>query len=483
MNVAGPLASLIFGITVLTVFGGLFAYGVYKARERTRKKPSGTKRVLHYFVEFTLPEVGTATNAIAAPVKAPDSGRPWALYGLSFLALLGFSLAGVHYIRSGRSVVQRGAWDDNVGPSKEFPPPPQRPIPDRGPPVSLTPLLARYASVFPKPGYDTNGDGIMQISERSVLQREVPQFIEIVVDDGGQVQGLSWLYETLLAHRAWGETTFFLTANYLEGKSNHVGGPVSAWWKMIAAENYVGLHGETHGNGASWTVEKWLGDDEAALRDIQKAVPAPGSWTWANYPWGARAPYLSFSDAYFTALERAPTKILYDASMVLHPNIVEIGRFRDQTWPFSLQGPLPPDAELPYVAKEGKRVSIGAHAILEAPVYAWAIDQGGGTSTGQGAFIPSLDLNLFERFPCQKDEASRAGVETVLANLKSHYEGNRAPFHIGLHAQNYSADHACERKTIEEILRGIERLQAGGYNLVYSSPAKVFAWMAAPRGG
>lgn len=481
MNVAGPLASLIFGITVLTVFGGLFAYGVYKARERTRKKPAGSKRVLHYFVEYVLPANEVATQVAHAAGPKPDTGRPWTLYVLSFMALAGLGFAGVHYVRSGLGVVRRGAWDNTAGPSKEFPGPPSRTSPDRGPAVALAPLLARYGSVFPKPGYDTNGDGVLQIGEREVLHREVPQFIEIVVDDGGQVQGLQWLYETLLAHRAWGEATFFLTANYLEGKPNHVGGPVGAWWKMIAAENYVGIHGSTHTQGAGWPIDRWQTELDTSEREIQKAVPAPGTWSWDKYPWGSRAPYLSFSDAYFVALERLPARVMYDASIVVHPSTAATGRFRDQTWPFSLQGPLPADVELPYVEREGKRVAIGTHALLEAPVYAWAIDQGGGNSSGPGGFIPSLDLNLFERFPCKGGEPSAAGVETVIANLKAHYEGNRAPFHIGLHAQNYSADRACERKTVEEILRGIDRLHDAGYNLVYSSPAKIFAWMGAPR--
>lgn len=483
MNVAGPLASLIFGITVLTVFGGLFAYGVYKARERTRKKPAATKRVLHYFVEYVLPEGAPHTSRQHQVLAKADTGRPWSLYGLSFLALVGLGFAGVHYVRKGVGGVRRGAWDDNTGPSKEFPPPPPRTAPDRGTPVSLEPLLARHASIFPKPGYDTNGDGVLQLSERTMLHREVPQFIEVSVDDVGQVQGLSWLYETLLAHRVWGETTFFLTANYLEGKSNHVGGPVGAWWNMIAAENYVGIHGAVHAQGAGWDTERWLQEHDTTLRDIEKAVQKPGLWSWNKYPWGSRAPYLSYSDAYFGALERLPasTRVIYDASMVVHPSTAEAGRFRDQTWPFSLQGPLPSDAVLPYVEKQGQRVSIGTHAMLEAPVYAWAIDQGGGKSAGQAGFIPSLDLNLFERFPCKGGEPSLVGIETVLANLKAHYEGNRVPFHIGLHAQNYSADKMCERKTMEEILKGIDRLRETGYNLVYSSPAKVFAWMGAPR--
>ena len=36
MNIAAPLSMVIFAITVLTLFGGLFAYFIYKARERSR---------------------------------------------------------------------------------------------------------------------------------------------------------------------------------------------------------------------------------------------------------------------------------------------------------------------------------------------------------------------------------------------------------------------------------------------------------------
>ena len=97
MNIAGPLASLIFAITVLTVFGGLFAYGVYKARERTRKKPASTKKVLQYFVEFQLPALPAAhaPGGLMPPVATQPSreGRPWGLYLVSTLAVAGMITA------------------------------------------------------------------------------------------------------------------------------------------------------------------------------------------------------------------------------------------------------------------------------------------------------------------------------------------------------------------------------------------------------
>ena len=55
---------------------------------------------------------------------------------------------------------------------------------------------------------------------------------------------------------------------------------------------------------------------------------------------------------------------------------------------------------------------------------------------------PSLDFNVFKRFPCNGDDASPGAVEMLVQNLRAHYKGNRAPFHIGLHAQNYTADDA-----------------------------------------
>jgi hypothetical protein len=65
----------------------------------------------------------------------------------------------------------------------------------------------------------------------------------------------------------------------------------------------------------------------------------------------------------------------------------------------------------------------------------------------------------------------------VLANLDAHYRGNRAPFHLGLHAQTYAAGSACQRATIAAILDGIDKRRGDGADIQLISIPDLLAWM------
>lgn len=478
MNIAGPLATLIFAITVLTVFGGLFAYGVYKARERTRKKPAATKKSLQYFVEYALP-MADVVVAGAGPsgAAAQRERRPWGLYLLSMMAIGGLVTAGLFYYRSGRKLVLQGAWAVGSGSTKEYPGPPERPRPPRGATVSFAKLQTRRASLFPKPSFDANHDDILSPQERARLHKDVPLTILLTVDDNGQPQGLKWLLETFLKHRSiWGNVTFFITGNYAEGRPSHIGGPITQWWNTLSNENFVGLHGQTHEDGSlGWSTARWLTEHNATMSLITEKVTAPDGWAWDGYPWGSRAPYLSFGDSYFAALEQVAPRVVYDASMIVHPIGAKMDGPRDLSWPFALtDGHVPPDVELPFSDAQQKRVTIGPHPIVEVPVYSWAVK----TKAGAREWVPSLDVNLFKEQGCPWDGPNREILEAFEANLRSHYEGNRPPFHLGLHAQNYTLDRRCERATMEMLLSRVEQYVAAGWNLKYESMPRLLEWMA-----
>ena len=481
MNIAGPLASLIFAITVLTVFGGLFAYGVYKARERTRKKPASSKKLLQYFVEYELPALpamasaGGLTPALPKRREAEKEGRPWGLYFISTLAIGGMITASVYYYRSGKRIVLQGAWQQGTGPSKEFPGPPDRPKVGRGPVVALE-LKTRRPSLFPNARFDKNRDGLIQPDERAALHAETPLTVLLTVNDNGHAQGLLWLSELFEKQKLRGKITFFLTGNYAEGKPNYLGGPVTAWWTALAGENFIGLHGTTNSDpGTEWSRQRWTEENGTAMKDITTTVTPPEGWPWATYPWGSRATYLAFNDDYFAALDRISPIIKYDASMIVHP----IARLpapgaplalRDMSWPFSLDVPLPEDVELPFSAKQDRRVTIGTHAIYEVPVYSWAVRE-----KDKLVWLPSLDVNLFKNFPCASDGVNNDVLAAFEKNLMAHYHGNRAPFHFGLHAQNYTADKKCERKTVEAILAKVEAMIASGAKIQYDAAPRLLA--------
>jgi peptidoglycan/xylan/chitin deacetylase (PgdA/CDA1 family) len=458
VNIAGPLATLIFAVTVLTVFGGVFAYGIYKARERRRERPSARRR-LEYFVEFTL-EPGM-TVAIDAEL-ASRARRPWGLYALSSSALLGMVAATAYYCRAGLRLVLQGAWDDR-GSAVEFPPPPPLAAAAIGSPQAFGARRSRGASLFPSQRFDANGDGRIQPDERRELHASVPLTVVVTIDDNGHVQGLAWLRETLDRYGLAGRVTFFLTGNYLEGRPSYLGGPVSAWWSALAQTGFIGIHGLTHERGTEWSRQRWAQEHSATMSAIVSKVSPPPGWSWSSYPWGSRAPFLTFDDAYFSALEEVTPQVVYDASMIVHPyspasfqgdRLVE----RDQSWPFSLDAELPTDVELPYSSVLGHRVRIGSHPIMEVPAYAWAVRDG----HDRLSWVPPLDVNLFELSPCSGNAANSEVVAAFERNLDAHYRGNRAPFQLGLHAQNYTADRKCERRTLEAMFDTVEKLVRGG---------------------
>jgi peptidoglycan/xylan/chitin deacetylase (PgdA/CDA1 family) len=331
--------------------------------------------------------------------------------------------------------------------------------------------------VFPKPSYDLNHDDSLSVAERARLQKEVPLTILLTVDDNGQPQGLTWILETFVKYGVWGKATFFITGNYAEGRPAHVGGPITQWWSSLSDENFVGIHGQTHDDGAGWPVGKWLAEHNATMAEITQRVKAPAGWAWDNYAWGSRAPYLSFTDAYFAALEQVSPRVLYDASMIVHPTATpaKADDPRDLSWPFSLtEGVIPADVELPFSEAQQRRVTIGRHKILVVPVYSWVIKKKNGSMN----WVPSLDVNLFKEYGCSGDAPNRELIDSFEANLVAHYKGNRAPFHLGLHAQNYTLDRKCERATMDALLLRIQQYAGAGWDLRYESMPRLLEWMA-----
>jgi peptidoglycan/xylan/chitin deacetylase (PgdA/CDA1 family) len=315
VNIAGPLASLIFAITVFTVFGGLFAYGVYKARERTRKKPAGAGKALQFFVEYVVPQPADGQEAKAAPKAAPSALGVWAVTGV---VLAGFVSASIYYYRSARKIVLQGGWGKTE--SAEFPGPPARPPLTRSAEPKPPDARGRAPSIVPRRKYDGNGDGVLSAEERNVLHAEVPLRVVVAVDDNGHTQGLRWLAERFDAHGVRGKVTWFLTGSYAEGRPSYLGGPVRAWWTALAQDGWIGLHGYSHDKGSEdWSADRWYQEDTTVMGEITAHVSPPSEWTWAGYTFGSRAPYLLVSDAYFAALERVDPKIVYDVSMVVHP--------------------------------------------------------------------------------------------------------------------------------------------------------------------
>lgn len=122
------------------------------------------------------------------------------------------------------------------------------------------------------------------------------------------------------------------------------------------------------------------------------------------------------------------------------------------------------------------RAQLGRHALWEVPVYAWVMKNKGKTE-----WMPSLDFNLWNSYGCQGTHVNEDAVNVLIDNLKGHYRGNRAPFHIGLHAQNYTKNKTCERAAIAKAFDEIDRLIEEGFNLRYAAMPELLVWMGRPK--
>jgi len=484
MNLAEPLATTIFAVTVFTVFGGVFAYAVYKARERTRGDRAATpgSPALEYFVEY-VPE-GADTSPIPTGAEATSRHLAVATYGLAALTLAAFAAASVFYVR-GHRIFQPGR--PAAGASSAMPPigerlagapqtvPSSARIAARPRPPDLATLRRRPGSLFVAARDDADGDGRISPEERARIHDHVPQFIVGCCDDNGAVQGRCWMREVFAKHAILGKATFFMTADYLEGRASYLGGPVHQSWQTLFDEAWGGIHGTSHAPGAEgWSQKRWRDENGTVQLEIVTRLRPPSGWDWASYPWGARAPFLVLSDAYFASLEKLSVR--YDASLVVRPPGPPPDAaqdVRDVSWPFTLAEPIPADVELPYLEREKRRVHLSRHALWEVPVYAWIMRPAGAAPRWE----PSLDYNLFKHHPCSGDAPNLDAVEVLLASLRAHYRGNRAPFHIGLHAQNYTADRRCERATLETFFARLDRMIEDGFNLRYTSMPELLGWI------
>lgn len=472
MNIAGPVAGLIFGVTVLTVVVGLLAYTIYKVREQLRKKavkarPAGSFD-LEYFTEFALP---ADAQSAETPASKPSRGRLRLVLGIAAGVVIASGIPGVLWYQGRRlpiTITGPHSAASLTGPTLDNVP--------RGAMPLLAHLPSRRASPFVGPSYDTNHDGAIQEGERARIHAEIPQFIVLSCDDNGSVEGLDWLDHTLKEHGIRGKTTFFMTANYLRGRPAYLGGPIEEYWQLEASENYVGLHGTTHADGTDgWSFARWTDENRTSQESIAKNLRPPEGWSWAAYPWGSRAPYLQLTDTYFESLEKLEPKVLYDSSLVVRPapnanNAIEV---RDLPWPFSLDGDLPAELERPYLLTTNTRATIGSHRLWEIPVYAWLVETGGTATPWQ----PSLDFNLWKFYPCTTPGPNVAALEVLEKNLRAHYRGNRAPFALGMHAQNYTSGKICERATFAAFLDRVDRLIEEGLNLRYTSMPDLVVWV------
>lgn len=455
MNIAGPVARGIFALTVVTVLGAIMSYALFKMRDRKRrsKQVGADEPPLVFFIEHRA-------APIAPALQPRDRFWPAITARLTTaLLLLGGSAAGVVFVL-GRDTGIGGSGTNgrpaNVRSTRAI--------------HTVGHFTSHAPSLFPSDQLDLDGDGKITGKE-AALVHVIPQFVFVTSDDNGSVEGLRWIQDHMASRGLGGAVTYFDTANYLPNRPNYPGGPIEQLWQAQANDAYLGIHGTSHKSGGEhWDEDKWRSEHATSLEEIVHRLTPPPNTSWERYPFGARAPFLSVDDAYFATLEKLAPAIVYDSSMVSMPTGDErvdvMTEVRELSWPFTLDHPLPADVQI----RPDSTQKISPHHLWEVPVPAWRLPG------GEVTWISSLDVDLFNEYPCD-DVVDKAAVEAVLANLDAHYRGNRAPFHLGLHAQTYAAGSACQRATIAAILDGIDKRRGDGADIQLVSIPDLLAWM------
>lgn len=473
--------------TVIAVVVSVAAYVSFRLRERGGRRASSAEleriapESLDLFEAFRF-------EAVPPPVPARPKARILRRIGI------GWGVGAVAVVSGGALAVfvdgdaevakaGRGAAEEAIGPSLLVAGSGGRGLPAAWRSVmNVADGSPRPVSLFGIPELDENGDGTIQSAERARIHARVPQFILVGVDDNGAIEGIRWLREVFEAYGIWSHATFFMTANYLSGRKNYLGGPIEDVWQAVARDNFVGLHGTTHAPGAeSWGVERWRSELVTVQEELRARLLPPDRWEWGAYPWGSRAPFLVYNDAYFEALDGLAARVVFDSSVQVRPagadeRSFEVSSARDLPWPFRLDAPLtaailPPDHVDP-------DASLEPHEIWEVPVTTWLYPPREGSSA---RWEPSFDFNLWQHFGCDDPKGNKRVVDFVVANLRGHLNGNRAPFTIGVHAEQFVPGKVCHRRTFERLFARIQGLRIDGYDIRYVDMPELLLWMEGRR--
>ncbi|XP_034651371.1 uncharacterized protein LOC117890550 [Drosophila subobscura] len=237
-------------------------------------------------------------------------------------------------------------------------------------------------------------------------EREIPQFVTITFDDA--VNAVNYAqYELLFSgltnpDGCTASGTFFLSHEYTDYVR------VNALYR---AGHEIALHSVTHGDGTDYwraadvaTIEREFGDQLQMLQAFAKVDPQSVQ--------GMRLPFLQISgNNSFAAAKRLG--LSYDSSWPTQ-------QFKDPAmWPYTLD----------YLSKQDCQIGPCPDAAIPGfwvnPMVTWTDTEGYSCSMIDACVYPPED----------KVDAL---FDWMLENFNRHYEGNRAPFGMYLHAAWFS---------------------------------------------
>lgn len=301
---------------------------------------------------------------------------------------------------------------------------------------------------------------------KSLKPEETPQFIVIGFDDNGVSENVEWILEAIKHKKnpkGRGKKETFdalpLQVNfYMQGSHGH---EMVSWKKAFDYGHEIGVHTFNHHHGIVFEdgVKK-IGLDCAGHRvEIQKCIQTlEALGIDRSCIKGYRQPYLQYTMESLTAVSLEG--LVYDCS-------IEEGCHRDEDgknflWPYTLDNKSPGNGY--FFSEDDVQYISPIQGLWEIPVYHFVVpdleaakkfglkDENGNFYSLQEKLgeekITGFDYNLWVLYNMTGDEFST----TLKYNLDLRLEGNRAPFTIGAHTDEYGLRLAHRREALLDFI-------------------------------
>lgn len=301
---------------------------------------------------------------------------------------------------------------------------------------------------------------------------EVPQFVAFGWDDNGHLDGMEWTLELVRDRhnpegtgnarthdgRPW-SMSYYMTSAY--GAEPDL---AEVWRRAYRQGHELGVHTVTHTTNVTTTLEEWRREIGDCRDFLVQEIGVPREEIL-----GFRTPFLEHNDATFVALRELG--LLYDCSLEEGFDAVQEGD--DFLWPYTLDSGSPGNELL--VARERKQPVANHPGLWELPQHAFVVPpdelcEHYGIEPGfrerlaqvvayfepENGKITGFDYNLWYLFHLSGPEVTAILKYTLDRRLA----GNRAPFFVGVHSEEYSeqsepalgSTYLERRRAIEDFL-------------------------------
>ncbi|MEM7156851.1 MAG: polysaccharide deacetylase family protein [Myxococcota bacterium] len=293
---------------------------------------------------------------------------------------------------------------------------------------------------------------------------QVPMFVSIGWDDNADVGGMLWslgLTEGRTNPAGTGQASTYdgapMTMTYYN-TGVYTTGSGATWKQAYDAGHEIGNHTQSHGQHLQRLedIDVWNGEIEDCQSQLE-GLDIP-----LNEVYGFRTPFLGTADATIQAV--ADAGFLYDCSLEEGYQPSQDGT--NYLWPYTLDEGSPGNDQL--VEWGGlKNDILPKPGLWEMPVYAFIVPPDEvckqyGVEPGfrdrmkeaadyfdtAGGKITGFDYNVWYEFGMTPAEVAATWMYTLDLRL----QGNRAPFLLGTHTDEYDQANAQRREAMEIFL-------------------------------